>query len=81
MSRGKIDEADVLHGLVVKRLKAWAEDPECTPQQMDKVIKFLKDNNITEFIDTVEGAEDVLGGLGLFRPTLPDLDDDDTLAL
>ena len=81
MSRGSNEEADALHKLITKRLIERLSDPECSPADIDKAIKFLKDNGITDFEGTLEERDGILGGLSKFRPQLPDLDDDETFAL
>jgi len=45
------DEMNELHQMVAQKLKRMLSDPECTVQDINAAIKFLKDNNVTADIE------------------------------
>ena len=70
------DEMNELHQMVAQKLKRMLSDPECTVQDINAAIKFLKDNNVTadiEFNNPLRQLEQEVTPIG----ELPFIDEDE----
>jgi hypothetical protein len=73
------DEMNELHQMVAQKLKRMLSDPECTVQDINAAIKFLKDNNVTadiEFNRPLRQLEQEITPVG----ELPFIDEDEDEA-
>jgi len=73
------DEMNELHQMVAQKLKRMLSDPECTVQDINAAIKFLKDNNVTadiEYSQPLQMLEQEITPVGQL-PFVDEEDEDD----